>query len=362
MQPKPLPSFWPTCGFQHLLRDAHGWLVPTDAYWQHLLARPELALVEESCVAERKLHAALQRAPMRAVASRELQRLADADARLNYTHFVAFRDALEAAGTLENWLLVLFRSGNITVPPLFIDLVVQAVVRGLLEDNGNAFEARAAELLFSEQRISMQDGHLLAGDRQTLDLHKQTHGFGDLGRLLAQAKAPLKAAQMLLLDANQREPYWAQAMRPEPLSNFLLDLTHEVQRDIGHGIHFNLAQANSGLKALAAVLQIWVAHMLGVQVRIQPVQRIDDRLWRWHLGLDAESSALLNDLYEERPVEPERMKRLISLFKLEFANPAEMRADVAGKPVYLGLMMNAEQMLRLKPQNLLLNLPLAKLS
>jgi hypothetical protein len=37
-----------------------------------------------------------------------------------------------------------------------------------------------------------------------------------------------------------------------------------------------------------------------------------------------------------------------------------MRADVAGKPVYLGLMSNASQMLRMKPQNLLLNLPLAR--
>jgi hypothetical protein len=32
---------------------------------------------------------------------------------------------------------------------------------------------------------------------------------------------------------------------------------------------------------------------------------------------------------------------------------------VAGKPVYLGLAMTSDQVLRLKPQNLLLNLPLA---
>ena len=37
-----------------------------------------------------------------------------------------------------------------------------------------------------------------------------------------------------------------------------------------------------------------------------------------------------------------------------------MRADVAGKPVYLGLAMTADQQLRIKPQNLLLNLPLAR--
>ena len=37
-----------------------------------------------------------------------------------------------------------------------------------------------------------------------------------------------------------------------------------------------------------------------------------------------------------------------------------MRADVRGKPVYLGLAMDAQGLLKLKPQNLLLNLPLAR--
>ena len=59
-----------------------------------------------------------------------------------------------------------------------------------------------------------------------------------------------------------------------------------------------------------------------------------------------------------RPI-ADRLQRLIGLFRLDFADPREMRADVAGKPVYLGLAMNAEQTLKLKPQNLLINLPLA---
>ncbi|MGH2522997.1 MAG: DUF6352 family protein, partial [Anaerolineales bacterium] len=99
-------------------------------------------------------------------------------------------------------------------------------------------------------------------------------------------------------------------------------------------------------------------HFLGVTVTIKPLQKVDDEAWRWHVGLDVEATALLNDLYEGRAVEPARMQRLLSLFRLDFSDPQEMRADVAGKPVYLGLMMNAEGVLRLKPQNLLVNLPL----
>ena len=123
-----------------------------------------------------------------------------------------------------------------------------------------------------------------------------------------------------------------------------------------------MTRARSGLKALARVLERWVAHLLGVQVLIEPVHEVTDSAWRWHVGLDVESTAVLNDLYQDRPVESERMARLVSLFTLTFANPAEMRADVAGKPVYLGLATNAEGVVRIKPQNLLLNLPLASAS
>ena len=52
------------------------------------------------------------------------------------------------------------------------------------------------------------------------------------------------------------------------------------------------------------------------------------------------------------------MRRLLCLFRLEFADPADMRAAIKGRPVYLAMAMDAGQRLKLKPQNLLLNLPL----
>jgi hypothetical protein len=58
-------------------------------------------------------------------------------------------------------------------------------------------------------------------------------------------------------------------------------------------------------------------------------------------------------------VDAAREARLISLFNLTFSDPADMRTDVAGKPVYLGLAMSAGNRLKLKPQNLLINLPFA---
>jgi Family of unknown function (DUF6352) len=358
------PDFWPACGHALLERSPQGWHRPTPAWLAAWLARPELALVPESCRAETRLHQALQRDPLRPVPPAELAALKDADARENYAHYLALRDALQQAGTLEGWLLALWRGGNIRVPPLFIDLVVQAVLRGQLDDGGSgavsAFEARAAEMLFRTQRLSTHEGRRLAGDKETLDLQRETHGFGDLGRLLAQAAQPLKAVQMQVLQPDNAADYWAEAARPGGRHNFLLDLTHEIRQELGHGLEFHLTNAHSGLKALARVLERWVQHLLGVAVRITPQPRIDDPQWRWHLGLDADASRLLDDLYQDSPVDDARLARLVSLFRLEFADARDMRADVAGRPVYLGLMGNAEQVLRVKPQNLLLNLPLAQ--
>ena len=112
--------------------------------------------------------------------------------------------------------------------------------------------------------------------------------------------------------------------------------------------------------ALCRVLERWIAHFLGVAVTIEPKREIDDKRWVWHVGLDAEASGLLNDLYNRVDVDAERMGRLLCLFELSFTNPADMRPAIAGRPVYLAMAMDPQSRLKLKPQNLLLNLPLAR--
>lgn len=349
-----MQDFWPSSGFSRLQRNPRGWLLPTDDYLRLFLARPELALVPESCAAEQALHAALQLAPAQPVSEEQLQALQDGDARESYGLFLRFRDGLLDAGTLEAYYLSLFRAGSISIPPLFIDLLAQAITRNLLDDVTDAYEVRAAEMLFRPQRLSTEDGQVLAGDRDRLDMFKDHGGLGDFGRFLAEAKAPLRSIEMQVLTDSNTPDYWRDGER----HRFLLDLTHEVSNDLSHGLVLTMTRARSGLKALARVLEKWVQHFLGVAVSIRPLQKVDDEAWRWHVGLDIDATALLNDLYDGREVEAERLSRLVSLFRLDFADPQEMRTDVAGKPVYLGLMMNAERVLKLKPQNLLVNLPL----
>jgi hypothetical protein len=344
-----------------LPRNQRGWLLPTDDYFRDFLARPELAPVPESCPAELILHEALQESPSRAVTPAELQALQDADARESYSFFLRFRDGLLAAGTLEGYYQSLFSQdgragpGSITIPPLFVDLLAQAITRNLLDGASDAYEVRAGEMLYRSQRISTRNGQVLSGDRDVLDMLSETGGLGDFGRFLAEAKAPTPTLNLQVLNDENAHDYLQQPDR----HSYLLDLTHEVSNDLSHGLVLTMTRARSGLGALARVLQKWVRHFLGVSVTIRPLQKVDDEAWRWHVGLDVEASALLNDLYEGREVDAGRLTRLVSLFRLDFADPREMRADVAGRPVYLGLMMNADGVVKLKPQNLLVSLPLS---
>ncbi len=337
-----MQDFWPSSGYNLLSRNARGWLTVAPAWIARLLARPELAPIRESCDAERALHAALQADPLRPVTESDLANIRDTDARDNYRHFLSFRDGLVAAGTLEAWYLRVFRAGRVELPPLFIDLVCQAIVRGLLEGSENVYELRAGEMFFRRQRVSVEEGQIMAGDAESIEYFAETGGFGNLGRLLSQQNTPIRTFQLDVLNHETAQLYWLSDER----FKYVLDLT----------------QGREGLYALSSVLAKWIRHFTGIVVTITPQQKVEDETWRWHVGLDVPATALLNDLYEGKDVESDRLERLISLFRLDFADQADMRGDVRGKAIYLGLAMTDEHVLKLKPQNLLLNLPFASRS
>ena len=93
---------------------------------------------------------------------------------------------------------------------------------------------------------------------------------------------------------------------------------------------------------------------------IQPLRSVRDQRWRWHAGLDVEASAILNDLYAGVELPEERLARMLSLFRLEFRDTSVVRSDLRGYPVYLGMAQDERRRLRLKPQNLLVNLPFSE--
>ena len=335
-------DFWSSSGFSLLRRGPDGWLVPGDDYLRHFLARAELVPPPEAGPGERHLHARLLDKPRLAVPEGDLAAVEDADARENWAEFLRFRERLLEAGSVEACYVGQFRRERVDIAPPFVDALAQAIVRGLLEGTADPWLARAGELFFRPQRVSVEAGQVLAADASTIEAYAETGGFGNLGRLIKQQQTPVATVKMDVLNAENAPFYF---LRDE-LFSFLLDLT----------------PGREGARALATVLERWVAHLAGVRVAIEPVERVADERWRWHSGLDVESTAILNALYRGESVPEETLARLVALFRLEFADPANALAEAAGRPVYLGLACREDRTLRMKPQNLLLNLPLATAS
>jgi CTP:molybdopterin cytidylyltransferase MocA len=92
------------------------------------------------------------------------------------------------------------------------------------------------------------------------------------------------------------------------------------------------------------------------------LKEIHDPKWVWHVGLDASATEILNSLYNKETVDEATLSRIICLFKLEFKEANTVMSQIRGKPVYLGMAINQESLLKLKPQNVLFNLPLNPVS
>ena len=334
-----MADFWPSCGFHLLRRSQDGKLVVTDDYLRAYYSRPELAPVAESCAGEIGLHASLLEAPRRTVTETDIAAIGDKDARENYRVMMRFRERLLAAPTLEAFYFDLFRD-DVAVPPDFIHHTVQAILRSILDDSGSGIEARAAELFFRKQRVTVKDGTVLLADDATVEMHATGGLFGNLGRLIREVQAPLRSIELEVLDEATHAEYF--------------------RRDERFDTVLALNPGEAGSRALARVIERWIGHFHGVRTQVTPIREIPDEEWRWHVGLDAEATAMLNEIYNGGEVEEARMKRIIALFRTEFLDRSAIRAELAGAPVFLGLAVADDGALRMKPQNLLINLPLAR--
>ena len=335
-----MPDFWPSCGYRLLAVDDDRRLRVRDDFLRGYLLRPELAPVRESCRAEIAVHEMLLSDPRARVAESEVAAIVDPDARDNLRIWLKFRDRLLDAPTLEAAYVGLFEGEGVDVPPLFVHQLTQILLRHILGADADPIEARAAEMLFRVQKISVQEDAVMAADAQAVELLATTGSLGSLGELLAQNRTPARTVDLDVLSEDNADTYWT--------------------RDERFDLAISLNRGQPALAALCRVLQRWIAHFLAVDVTIVPEREIVDARWVWHVGLDAEASALLNDLYNGVDVADDRRERLLCLFALRFSDPAAMRRAIAGRPVYLAMAMDRENRLRLKPQNLLLNLPLAR--
>src|SRR6266496_845649 len=298
----PMPDFWSSCGYRLLAATPAGRLLVSDGFLRDSLLRPELAPLAESSAAESALHERLLAEPRRAVSEAAIAAIADPDARENYRIWLRFRDRLLAAPDLESAYVALFHGGGVDVPPLFVQQLTQIILRHILGESATPIECRAAEMLFRTQKVSvLDDGSVMAADLETVERFASTAGFGSLGELLTQNRTPTRTIDLDVLSEGSAEAYW--------------------ERDERHDFAVSLNRGGAALEALCRVLERWIAHFLALRVAIRAQREIEDAHWVWHVGLDAEASVLLNDLYNRIEVAEERRNRLLCLFELAFASP-----------------------------------------
>lgn len=330
-------DFWASTGFGLLQRQSAG-LVATDAWIARFLDREELKPPADAGAHEIALHGLLAGDPRAQVAPGMLAAVEDDDARENWREFLRFRDRVLAFPTLEDAYRTLFGGETVELSPTFVDVLAQVITRAALGATEDAWRCRAAEMLFRRQRVATEGGQVLAADAVTLEAFAETGGFGAVGRLLRKQSTAMPEVKMDVLSHENAAFYF---LRDE-LYSFALDLT----------------PGREGAVALAHVLESWVRRLAGADVTIEPVERIEDTRWRWHVGLDVDATAILNALYRGESVAAAELERMILLFRLEFRDAGHTVPEMAGRPVYLGLACRPDRSLKVKPQNLVTNLPL----
>ncbi len=277
-------DFWISCGHHLLDRDEGGGLLVTDDFLKVYLARPELIPPPEACAVEKTLHGALLTDPRMAVAASDIAAIADADARENWQLLIAFRDHLLRHKTLEAAYAALVRSGPGNTPPLFVSQLVHVILRNALDGVTDARVVRAAELFFRTQRVTMHEGSLLVADEETIG----GVNTAPVTPLVSMLGIPAEAEIDVLNDDNV-ESYWERSDQ----FDMALDLTG----------------GRAGLAALAEAMRLWIAHVLGVEVAIEPLKELREAPLTWYVGLDADATRIGDLLWNAEDIDEAAMRR-----------------------------------------------------
>jgi hypothetical protein len=328
-------DFWLACGHHLLDRDAGGRLAVTDEFLKAYLARPELAPPSEACAAERDIHRALLADPRMPIAPSQLAAIADRDARDNWQLMMDWRDFLVEHATLEAAYVELVRRGR-KFPYLFINQLVQVILRNMLDGCDDAFVLRAAELFFRPQKLTLQDGSLIGADEETV-ADRGAASLSPLSSLLGLATG----AEIEVLSETNAHTYW--------------------ERSDQFDLALDLTGGRRGLPALGKVIAGWIAHLLNVEVSVLPVTELKDVALTWYVGLDADGTLMGDSLWAGEALDEATQARLVGLYQLNFSDGAVMNERLGGAPTYLIMAVAKDRSLRLKPQNLLTGLPLRQL-
>ena len=323
-------DFWLSCGHHLLERDDNGSVVVTDEFLKVYLARPEIAPPPDACFAEQALYRKLFDAPRAAVSSKEIGAILDDDARENWEMLLSWRDHLLEHRTLEGAYLALVRQG-LRFPPLFVDQIVQVILRNVLDDCEDVFVLRAAELFFRPQKLAVYGGSLLAADVETF----------------SAAPAPSPLISLLGIEV----PPGVEVLNEDNAGAYW-------ERSDSYDLGLDLTAGRHGLTALGEVVARWVRHLLGIEIEIQAMTEARGITLTWYVGLDSNATRIGDALWRGEPLGADAPEFIVGLYNMRFVDEVNVIEHMARQPAYLIVAGSSDMTLRLKPQNLIAGLPL----
>jgi hypothetical protein len=123
----------------------------------------------------------------------------------------------------------------------------------------------------------------------------------------------------------------------------------------------DIAAGQRGAVALGNVITRWISHLLAIDVAVEPLAELHNAPYSWYVGLDSEGTRIGDSIWHGNDLDDATRAKLVGLFRLTFLDPADMIEKVRGEPVYLLAAVTADDMLRLKPQNLVTGLPIRQM-
>ncbi|HMI15678.1 MAG TPA: DUF6352 family protein, partial [Bradyrhizobium sp.] len=223
-------------------------------------------------------------------------------------------------------------------PPIFLSQLCHLILRNALEGCDDPYTLRAAELFYRSQQAAVHDDALLLADTEIVEAQQHAQHDMHLSPLAALLQ-PKPFGEMDVMDDENAWTYWS--------------------RSDAHAMVMNIGGNPKARAGLCRVIERWVTHLLGVSVKVETVASIEDRDWRWFVGLDSEGTRIGNALWNGTVLDDDAAGRIVALMRLNIEDPRLVDERVGTRPVYLILAMGADRVVRLKPQNLVAGLPLA---
>src|SRR5262249_23292474 len=153
------------------------------------------------------------------------------------------------------------------------------------------FVLRAAELFFRTQRVTLHEQSLLAADEEKI----AGVSSSPLSPLVSMLGVPAEA-QIDVMTEDNAASYWERS----DLFDMALDLTG----------------GRRGLAGLEQVMTRWLAHMLAVDVSVEPLQSLRDAKFTWYVGLDSEATKIGDTLWDGDTLDERSAGRVTGLFRL----------------------------------------------